>query len=480
MQTAMRMHNFLLRRQLRNIGGYEVKTEGDAFMVSFQSVTSALLWCFQVQLQLLTENWPQEILESEDGKEIYSESTGELMYRGLSVRMGIHWGRPVCEADPITRRMDYFGPMVNRASRIQSAAEGGQILVSRDVLAELRTWFGSADDIQRRSILVAEEDRDMTDLTKAFEDGTYLLHDPNVSRDVVLLRRLGYSFFDVGEHRLKGLETPEHLISVYPKALLSRCSSQVESGTARPTSILRTMSGFEEIVDADGGETPTGALVSKANDGLETAETSKMPLVQATLAPVEVFEPTGHLLSVDEVKMVCYICLRLEALAQGQVYYGIQESIEASIVAPEPTTSSRPLSYGNEVEQSMLKRQSISVGMIESTRHSSADLSHLTSALGNVQAQPLLALSTPRQRVVEDHLHHHPELMLSGLRDDATDDELCGVLNAFIGRIWLALNNLGLRKMLSQRSSNLNGIDLTADIAQIFDLLQSTNVLGAI
>lgn len=476
MQTAMRMHNFLLRRQLRNIGGYEVKTEGDAFMVSFQSVTSALLWCFQVQLQLLTENWPQEILESEDGKEIYSERTGELMYRGLSVRMGIHWGRPVCEADPITRRMDYFGPMVNRASRIQSAAEGGQILVSRDVLAELRTWFGSAGDVQRRSEL-AEDEGDMTDLTKAFEDGTYLLHDPNVSRDVVLLRRLGYSFFDVGEHRLKGLETPEHLISVYPKGLLSRCSNQIESGTARPTSILRTTAALEEIVDADGAEAPSGALVSKASD---TVEATSVPLVQATLAPVEVFEPIGHLLSVDEVKMVCYICLRLEALAQGQVYAGIQESIEASMAATEPTNSSRPLSYTHESDerQSMLKRQSVSLGMIDATRHSSADLSHLTSTLGNVQAQPLLALSTPRQRVVEDHLHHHPELMLSGLRDDATDDELCVVLNAFIGRIWMALSNLGLRKMLSQHSST-SGIDLRADITQIFDLLQSTNVLGS-
>jgi hypothetical protein len=58
----------------------------------------------------LREDWPQEILDSEEGKEIL-DSRGEVLYRGLSVRMGIHWGAPVCEADPITRRMDYFGPM---------------------------------------------------------------------------------------------------------------------------------------------------------------------------------------------------------------------------------------------------------------------------------------------------------------------------------------------------------------------------------
>ncbi len=80
MQTAMRLHNYLLRRQLRTIGGYEVKTEGDAFMVSFPSVTAALLWCFTVQQQLLQEDWPREILDSEDGKEVYDQS-GELIHR---------------------------------------------------------------------------------------------------------------------------------------------------------------------------------------------------------------------------------------------------------------------------------------------------------------------------------------------------------------------------------------------------------------
>jgi adenylate cyclase len=95
MQTAIRMHNQLLRRQLRAIGGYEVKTEGDAFMVSFPTVTSALLWTLTVQLELLREDWPQEILDSEEGKEILS-AKGEVLYRGLSVRMGIHFVRRCC------------------------------------------------------------------------------------------------------------------------------------------------------------------------------------------------------------------------------------------------------------------------------------------------------------------------------------------------------------------------------------------------
>ena len=44
MPTSMRLHGTLLRRQLRFCGGYEVKTEGDAFMCSFPDALSALWW----------------------------------------------------------------------------------------------------------------------------------------------------------------------------------------------------------------------------------------------------------------------------------------------------------------------------------------------------------------------------------------------------------------------------------------------------
>ena len=35
MRSAIKIHNTIMRRQLRITGGYEVKTEGDAFMVAF-------------------------------------------------------------------------------------------------------------------------------------------------------------------------------------------------------------------------------------------------------------------------------------------------------------------------------------------------------------------------------------------------------------------------------------------------------------
>ncbi|KAI8459997.1 hypothetical protein BY996DRAFT_4575209, partial [Phakopsora pachyrhizi] len=207
MQSAMRMHNQLLRRQLRAIGGYEVKTEGDAFMVSFPSVTSALLWCFTVQLELLREDWPQEILDSEDGKEIY-DSNGILCYRGLSVRMGIHWGNPHCEADPITRRMDYFGPMVNRSARISGEAKGGEITASLDVIEIVKTLCFDHDGKE----------------TLASEPDTVL--DPGTRRDVASIRKMGFGISEIGEKRLKGLEMPEFLSLIYPRVLAGRLNNK--------------------------------------------------------------------------------------------------------------------------------------------------------------------------------------------------------------------------------------------------------------
>ena len=94
MRSAIMMHNELMRRQLRIIGGYEVKTEGDAFMTAFPTATSALLWCFSCQSHLLELQWPTEILDTIHCQEKF-DSEGNTIYRGLSVRHGNALG-PTC------------------------------------------------------------------------------------------------------------------------------------------------------------------------------------------------------------------------------------------------------------------------------------------------------------------------------------------------------------------------------------------------
>ena len=196
MPAAMSLHGDILRRQLRICGGYEVKTEGDAFMCSFYTVLSALLWCLSVQIDLLNADWPADILESDEGREIRDQN-GRLVARGLSVRMGIHCGYPVCEPDPVTHRMDYFGPMVNRSSRISGSAAGGQIMCSADVVREINA-----------KILEAGPETEFS-----------YLQPPAV---VEAIRAIGVVIEPVGEVKLKGLEVPELLSIVFPRDLEGR------------------------------------------------------------------------------------------------------------------------------------------------------------------------------------------------------------------------------------------------------------------
>ncbi|KAK4231772.1 adenylate cyclase encoded by the PaAC protein [Podospora fimiseda] len=201
MRTAIKLHNDVMRRQLRRIGGFEVKTEGDAFMVSFPTATSALLWCFAVQISLLQVVWPSEMLSSSNCTPVFDRDN-KLIFRGLSVRMGIHWGEPLAEPDPVTRRMDYYGPMVNKASRISACADGGQVTVSADFIAEIQRCL----EITHETSEADEDEETLKAIRKELRD----------------LSSQGFEVKDMGEKKLKGLENPEYIYSLYPHVLAGR------------------------------------------------------------------------------------------------------------------------------------------------------------------------------------------------------------------------------------------------------------------
>ncbi|KAI1311393.1 protein phosphatase 2C [Xylaria venustula] len=209
MRSSIKLHNEVMRRQLRRIGGYEVKTEGDAFMVSFPTATSALLWCFSVQMQLLEVSWPAEVLNSVSCQEIWDKDNN-LIFKGLSVRMGIHYGEPVAEIDPVTRRMDYFGPMVNKASRISAVADGGQIAVSADFISEIQRCLETYQENDRTGSMGSDE---------AFDDTATALA---IRKELKSLTSQGFEVKEMGERKLKGLENPEYVYSLYPHALACR------------------------------------------------------------------------------------------------------------------------------------------------------------------------------------------------------------------------------------------------------------------
>ncbi|KAA0209182.1 tetratricopeptide repeat protein [bacterium] len=110
-EDCLKIHNDILRARIAACGGYEVKTEGDAFMVAFSKATDAARFALSAQQALHEAPWPPAV--------------GEVL-----VRMGLHTGEPICTFDASSQRMDYLGPAVNRAARVASAGHGGQILLS--------------------------------------------------------------------------------------------------------------------------------------------------------------------------------------------------------------------------------------------------------------------------------------------------------------------------------------------------------------
>ncbi|KAF7321854.1 Adenylate cyclase [Mycena kentingensis (nom. inval.)] len=201
MIAALHLHNNLLRRYLRHCGGYEVRTEGDAFICSFPTVLAAVWWCLTIQVELLGVSWPQDILECPDGRVVH-DSQGQVMYRGLCLRMGIHCGEPdLCIPDPISNRMDYFGLVVTRASRITGFADGGQITISDAVLAEINGRVFERE------------------IPPEYPNA------PAVSKEVIAsVKALNPTIVSIGERRLKNLEAPESISYIFPGALAERAT----------------------------------------------------------------------------------------------------------------------------------------------------------------------------------------------------------------------------------------------------------------
>ncbi|RKH15792.1 cyclase [Corallococcus sp. CA047B] len=128
MRDALELHDGVLRALLLGTDGYEVKSQGDAFMVAFASPVEAVHWCLRAQEALLHVTWPAALLAEQDAAE--EDSPEGLMHRGLRVRMGVHVGEPDYRMDPSTHRLDYLGPPVNIAARVADAGHGGQVLLS--------------------------------------------------------------------------------------------------------------------------------------------------------------------------------------------------------------------------------------------------------------------------------------------------------------------------------------------------------------
>ena len=93
MSAAIATHDSFMRRELRRFYGYEVTTEGDAFIVAFHSATDAMKWAMAVQRGLMRLPWPAELLQEADLPCVATIQLAEhAVFRGLRVRMAMESG----------------------------------------------------------------------------------------------------------------------------------------------------------------------------------------------------------------------------------------------------------------------------------------------------------------------------------------------------------------------------------------------------
>jgi predicted ATPase/class 3 adenylate cyclase len=124
-EAVLLMHNDLLRGAIREAGGVEVGTEGDAFFAVFPMASGAIAAAVTAQRGLDSARWPH----------------GDP----VRVRMGMHTGEGVVGGD------DYVGIDVHRAARIASAAHGGQVLLSK-ATSELLGADGVPEGVELRDL----------------------------------------------------------------------------------------------------------------------------------------------------------------------------------------------------------------------------------------------------------------------------------------------------------------------------------------
>jgi class 3 adenylate cyclase len=71
-----------------------------------------------------------------------------VLFKGLRVRMGLHYGMAERVYDQVTKRYDYFGNTVNCAARVESIAKGGQVFISQPLFDAVKENLKLVDILQ--------------------------------------------------------------------------------------------------------------------------------------------------------------------------------------------------------------------------------------------------------------------------------------------------------------------------------------------
>ena len=132
-QEVLRTHNTTIRQEIAAHEGFEVKSQGDGFMVAFSSARRALECAIAIQRNMAVQQSKESV----------------------RVRIGLHTGEAIKEGE------DFFGKSVILAARIADQAGGEQILVSSLLKALVESGgefeFGEAQEVELKGLSGAHE-----------------------------------------------------------------------------------------------------------------------------------------------------------------------------------------------------------------------------------------------------------------------------------------------------------------------------------
>ena len=132
MKYATRTYAEIVRECIDRYQGYESKSVGDSFLVSFPNVIDACNFSLGVQERLMEQEWPHSLTTLK-----WCRCVPDI-WNGPRVKIGIHVGGVKATANGTTSRFDYSGEAVLKAARLSSVAVPGSVAISEEVISVIR------------------------------------------------------------------------------------------------------------------------------------------------------------------------------------------------------------------------------------------------------------------------------------------------------------------------------------------------------
>ncbi|KXZ45145.1 hypothetical protein GPECTOR_58g594 [Gonium pectorale] len=293
MNYALVLHDKLMRLTMATCCGYEITTEGDAFLVAFHEPLDAVRWAMLLQSALLKLDWPPLLLEHPlcrprplvpfaearhapgggAGGHGASAGTGSgaapllVLFKGLAVRMGVATGVPSAVREhPVTRRMQYTGAVLRLATGIAELGSGGQVLLEPLTFRGIHTQMEQLDVVEVEVQELAEVVRRDASIGMPYKPSAAPPHAPTAFA-IAASHHLASMSTEPSTHGFSLLSSQRNVILPAPSA----APAPAVSGPTAPSS------GTGDAASGGGGKASSSASVSASASASAQAHNPAAP-----------------------------------------------------------------------------------------------------------------------------------------------------------------------------------------------------------